>query len=518
MGIPSNAIYHSDCLAFLERLKSEQVTLVYLDPPWGVSSELLDGEEREAGLREYWSFMSRVLQQVQRVLAESGSLYIHLELRLTGHIRLILDQIFGVDNFRTEIIWPRRRMGIRVRPVIEHEAIVLYSKSDSFVHNPQFRPLSDDEVSRWYGRRDDKGPFRLVQLTSSVTRPNLQFEWKGFLPTSGRSWRYPVEALDQLDMEDRIYYPPTDGLPGLKTYLSESPGVELGSVWDDIPPISPRSRESWEYPTQKTLALLERIVQIGSNPGDIVLDPFCGTGTALVAAQANRRRWLGCDFSSEAYAISLKRIEAECDIRPSTDFNVGDQSLLERKCLVIAHQYVRLVTPWGDFTPVAATRFVLNRPVTFEETRSYEFKEVKGAHVIDSIKSIADEYVVAFLNSGEGGSVYWGIRDSDGVVVGVSLNRAGRDKLRAALSDKLTKIQPSVDPTAYRVNLHEVYNDGGSAIPDLYVVEIAVPHVVSQDPYCTGKNEVFVKTDGGRKKLSVPEMIDFIKRRLSSSE
>jgi DNA modification methylase len=523
MGIPVNAVFQADCLALLERIESEQVTLAYIDPPLNTFSPFFTDNEDDDSQREYVSFMSKVLQQIRRVLCNSGSVFLYLNPRSTAYVRLILDQVFGRDSLRTEIVVPLPRVHPRIRPMLEHDTIIVYSKSDSFIYNPQFRPLADDEVKVRYKLRDERGPFKVMDLTSSASRSSLQYQWRGTVPPRGRSWRYSLETLNQLDSEGRIYHPSTGGPPRLKMYLDESPGVEIGSIWDDISAISPRDRESPTYPTQKRLALLERIVRMGSNPGDLVLDPFSGTGTTLVAAQMNDRTWLGCDSSAEAYSISLKRIERECGLRRGTDFAVGDQDSLEGRFPIVAQSPARLVMPWDYSTPAAETpvtvpRFVLGQRVTREENRHWEFKEIKGTNPIDSIKNVADEYVVAFLNSGEGGRILWGVRDTDGEFVGVSLNRQQRDRLKRVLIDKLSTIQPSIDPTAYRINLHEILDDRGRAVPDLYMVEIVVPRVVSRDPYYTGGNEVFVKTDAGKKKLSGPEQTDFIKRRLSSSE
>jgi predicted HTH transcriptional regulator len=159
-------------------------------------------------------------------------------------------------------------------------------------------------------------------------------------------------------------------------------------------------------------------------------------------------------------------------------------------------------------------RFVLGQPLPIEETRHLEFKEVKGTNPVNPIRNLTDEYVVAFLNS-EGGRIYWGIRDSDRVVVGVRLNYAQRDEIRRVVTEKLNKIQPPLAPTAYRIEFHQVYDqDNEDTVSDLYVVEVVAPRVSSPDIYSTAKGEVFVKTDAGKKKLSVPEIQQEIIRRL----
>jgi len=160
-------------------------------------------------------------------------------------------------------------------------------------------------------------------------------------------------------------------------------------------------------------------------------------------------------------------------------------------------------------------RFILGRPVDVEEDRHCEFKEVKGKNPVSSIKSLADQYVVAFLNLEERnlGSIYWGVRDGDRVVVGVELNQRDRDEVRKVVTEKLHQIQPPIAPTAYRVIMHHVCDRSGKEVPNLYVVEIAIPAVSSDYLYSTGKGEVYLKTDSGKKKLTMLEIQKEVLRR-----
>jgi hypothetical protein len=329
-AIPVCGVYQVDCLVLLERLESERVTLAYVDAPWNtMGGHNLPSPAEYKSSEKYLEFMSRVLQQIQRVLSASGSLYFHSEPRLTGDIRLVLDEVFGRDNFRAEFVWPRGRVysasGLRAG----HDTIFLYSRSASFVYNHPLRALSDEEVRSRYHHSDESGPYSMVDLTVSIARPDQQFQWKGFVPPPGRSWRYSQEELDRLDQEGKIYRP-RNGLPKKKEYLEEHPGVEVGSIWDDISRISPRSAENLGYPGQRPPALLERIVHMGSNEGDIVLDPFCGTGPALVAAQANRRKWIGCDLSAEACSITATRLEKTFGLQRETDFLLRERTYVEQ--------------------------------------------------------------------------------------------------------------------------------------------------------------------------------------------
>lgn len=261
------------------------------------------------------------------------------------------------------------------------------------------------------------------------------------------------------------------------------------------------------YTAQQPLALLNRIVKTNSNPGDIVLDPFCGSGTTLVAAQNNKRRWIGCDNLEEACALTRRRLEAHSGILPNVDFQLGDQAFIEDNFAVLYRPNRRLVTGFRDYS----TTFIRNQPVHLEEGRYCEFKEIKGRRPIGTIKNAADEYAVAYLNDGRSGRVYWGIRDSDRVVTGVHLDSRHRDLLKRTVLNKLSTIIPPIDPGAYRITLHEVY-EGGASVPDLYVVELRVPVRMTPGIYSTSSGVVFQKTDSGKKELNDREIADLIVR------
>jgi len=293
--------------------------------------------------------------------------------------------------------------------------------------------------------------------------------------------------------------------------MDDGPKVEVGSVWDDIMPVSILSHESVGFPGQKPLALVERVILMGSEPGDLVLDPFCGSGTTFLAAQKNGRRWLGCDLSAEAYARSVKRLEETLNLQHDSDYRCGDQHFLEKNFPVISDLYNLEIGSRGHASRSGTVIYILHQPLDADETRHCEYKEIKGSNPIDAIKNTVDEYAVAFLNS-EGGSIYWGIRDADKVVIGVDLNYEQRDKLKRLVLEQLAKIQPAVAPTLYRISIHPVQENNGS-VPHRYVVEVTVPRVSSKFLYFTGGGESYVKTDAGKKKLTVSEIHEEIIRR-----
>ncbi len=529
MNIQSNGIYQSDCLALLERIESEQVSLAYVDPPAFLSlaqtslaySVNKSENEKQAKieveetkeLREHLSLMTKVLQQIHRVLCSHGNLFFQSEHYLAGDYRRILDQVFGRKKFQLEIIWPNFRANAHNIPIprLDHYTIFLYSKGDHPTYNRQFKQLASADA---HSQTDDRGPYKLVSLTKRISEPSLQFEWNSIIPLPGQSWIYSKEQLDEFDKAGRIYRRSQGQLPKLKAYLKEN-SLEVGSIWDDILPVSMRSSESLNFQAQRPLSLLDRIIRMGSNPGDLVLDPFCGSGTALVSAQMNKRKWLGCDLSTEIYSLAIQRIENKCKIRAGEDFNIAEQASLEQNFPVVYGVYNETVRDFDK--QLQSEMFIANQPINIEETRHNEFKGIESStNPVNKIKEQVDEYAVAFLNN-EGGQILWGIRDSDGAVIGVKLSHKQRDEVRRVVSEKLHTIQPPIAPTAFRIELHRIYQDD-KVIPDLYVVQLVVPAVSNKSLYYTSSGNAFVRTDEANKELKRLHLQAEILKRFSGQQ
>lgn len=205
-------------------------------------------------------------------------------------------------------------------PKIDNEFFLVYCKSDSPLYNPVFRPRSPQELTR-FSRMDEKGAFCTTSLTVPFQRTTLQFEWRGFQPLAGQSWRYSLEKLEALALDNLIHFPSTDGMPRLKQYVNDMPGIEVGTTWDDLPSFIP-NEERTGYPIQTPVALMKRIVQLASNVGDRVLDPFCGAGTALVAAQSLEQFWWGADGSALSHQITVDRLAKSNGLAAGRDYAV----------------------------------------------------------------------------------------------------------------------------------------------------------------------------------------------------
>lgn len=326
MNFKNNALITCDALSFLERLPSEVFRLIYLDPPWLTNASL---EQKKQD--EYVTYLAKVTQQIQRVLVEDGSLFIHWSQISPIDIRLVVNQAFGKEpNY--EITWHKKNYNSSnsSRLKIDNEIILVYSKSDSPICNKLYSPLSP-EASSFYNKKDEKGLYRTSSLIASSERPLLQFDWRGYHLPSKNSWRFTFDKLENFVQENRIYFP-EQGLPQLKQYLDDHLGIEIGMTWDDISSyINLHERTNTDfYSAQKPIALLERIIQIGSNPEDLILDPFCGTGTTLVAAQSLNRRWLGVDNSLDVRLITIERLLISHNLEATKDYDVYTEDDISR--------------------------------------------------------------------------------------------------------------------------------------------------------------------------------------------
>jgi len=234
----------------------------------------------------------------------------------------MLDVIFGENNFLNEIVWKRtnaHNSANRYAPV--HDIIFYYSAGGDPAWNQQYGGYSDEYLASKYRHKDESTGrvYRLGDITGSGTRNGETGEkWRGFDVTAkNRHWMRPPSDLDEWDRQGRVYWPKNGGFPQLKQFLDEKKGMPLQDVWVDIPPINSMADERLGYPTQKPLVLLERLVRTSSNPNDIVLDAFCGCGTALVAAQNLGRQWIGIDISPTACRVMAKRLRDVCNMKES---------------------------------------------------------------------------------------------------------------------------------------------------------------------------------------------------------
>ena len=262
------------------------------------------------GMQSYLTMMAVRLMEMHRVLKPTGSIYLHCDPTASHYLKLLMDSINGASNFMAEITWKRISTHSDSRTFGNVADIILFY-GDQINTNDVRVPYDPEYVARFYRYNDDdgRGLYRLDNMTSPNPRPNLTYEWRGHQPPV-KGWRYSQETMSKLHDEGRIWYPDKPKQrPQLKRYLNEMPGKLADNVWTDIPPINSQAKERIGYPTQKPLALLERIIKASSNEGDMVLDPFCGCATACVAADKLGRKWVGIDISPKAVELVNMRLQ-----------------------------------------------------------------------------------------------------------------------------------------------------------------------------------------------------------------
>ena len=325
-NVDTGVIYCEDNLERLSRLPSEAVDLVYLDPPffsnrdyeliWGDEAEVRSFEDRwEGGMNHYAGWMCERVLEMHRVLKPTGSIYLHCDSNASHYLKVMMDSVFGANNFRNEIVWRRTTpKGLMSRRLARsHDVLLSYQMSENATWNNEaaFIPYDlnalDEKTANKYRYRDEDGRlYRLDNLINpNPNRPNLTYKFLGVT----KVWRWTKERMQAAYESGLIIQTRPGAVPQLKRYLDEQRGRPLGDVWTDIDPLNSQARERLGYPTQKPEALLERILRLTTNEGDTVLDPFCGCGTTVAVAEQMRRQWVGVDISPTAVEIMKIRLE-----------------------------------------------------------------------------------------------------------------------------------------------------------------------------------------------------------------
>ncbi|MBI5868123.1 MAG: restriction endonuclease [candidate division Zixibacteria bacterium] len=308
----------------------------------------------------YLAMMAPRLVELRRALKLTGSIYLHCDPTASHYLKMLMDSVFGPTNFRNEIIWKRSSShsgAKRWGPI--HDVILFYSRSQEMVWNRTFQEYDESYIEKFYHLADARGRYQLDNLTGAGIRSGESgTPWRGIDPTTkGRHWAIPSdivdeltpsagvrqlstqEKLDLLDQAGLIYWPPKGNVPRLRRYLRANAGVSIQDVITDLDAVSAHARERLGYPTQKPEALLERILSASSNEGDVVLDPFCGCGTTIAAAQRLKRRWIGIDVTHLAITLIKQRLWDSFETK--ADYKVVGEpvSLSEAEALANADRF-----------------------------------------------------------------------------------------------------------------------------------------------------------------------------------
>lgn len=373
---PTNRLYYGDNLEILRSFPAESVDLIYLDPPWnpraaynviwaaskgqrhafegtwqwGATSEehyayltqtarhrgavsapvsTLIAALRTAGTSPMLAYVVEMtirLVELHRVLRATGSLYLHSDPTASHYLKLVLDAIFGSKNFVNEIVWKRQSSHNDAAQGAKHygriqDVILFYAKGPGYYWKQPYRPYDESYLTAFYrhieaatGRR-----YRLSDITApggaSPEKRNPHYEFLGVT----RYWRFSRARMQELYEHGRIVQTKPGRVPQQKRYLDEMPGMPVGTWWDDIRPVQAKGSERTGYQTQKPIALLNRIIEASSRPREVVLDPFCGCGTALDAAEGLSRRWIGIDITWHSIAVMKARLGARFGLDPQVE-------------------------------------------------------------------------------------------------------------------------------------------------------------------------------------------------------
>lgn len=261
----------------------------------------------QSNMLAYLTMMAIRLVELHRVLKPTGSIYLHCDPTASHYLKLVMDAVFGANHYRNEIVWKRTSgHSNAVRCGRVHDVILMYGGGDTPVWNQLYQEYTPEYVEQYYRFTDSDGRrFKSGDLSAPGPQGGgYEYEWNGHT----KVWRCPISTMQQLHDEGNIYYT-RNGIPRRKGYLDEARGLPLQDIWADIQPLRSWHRERLGYPTQKPEALLERIIQASSNEGDLVLDPFCGSGTTMVVSEHLRRRWVGIDATHIAIPLIKDRLQ-----------------------------------------------------------------------------------------------------------------------------------------------------------------------------------------------------------------
>lgn len=345
-----NRLYHDDNLKVLASLNTDpsiagKIKLVYIDPPFATAAAFESRQQNHAyndhlvgpafveALRERLIF-------IHQLLADDGALYLHLDERMIFHFRVVLDEIFGAKNFKNCITRKKCNPKNYTRKTFGNIAdyILFYTKSDNYIWNRPIEPWNDAKADKEYqctetdGRRYKKVPIHAPGVRNGETgKP-----WRGKMPPPGKHWQYTPTTLEEMDARGEIYWSST-GNPRRKVYLENSNGIPVQDIWMDMRDAHNQNIKITGYPTEKNPDLLRRIVQASSNPGDIVMDCYAGSGTTLAIASELGRNWIGVDCGDESIRTILHRFERGTK-------KMGDYVNTEKQ------ESLHLENPINDFT------------------------------------------------------------------------------------------------------------------------------------------------------------------------
>ncbi|OKP24230.1 site-specific DNA-methyltransferase [Serratia fonticola] len=372
--IPVNTLLLADNFFGLKKLFDSyqgKVKLIYLDPPYGTGLDFQTREMKHAykdvmGLAPWLEFMRRRLILMRELLTEDGSIYIHIGHQMLFHLKIIMDEVFGCDNFRNMIV--RKKCSSKNYTTKQYpnlnDYILFYGKSKSTHFQNPGMPADKEWISKEYNYADNRGSYKLVPIHApGIRNGETGMPWKGMLPPKGKHWQMTPSKLDELDSNGDIKWS-KNGNPRRKVYLTENKKLPLTDYWDNFRDAHHQSILITGYPTEKNFDMLKKIIEASSDEGDIVLDPFSGSGTTLHAASELNRQWIGIDQSFLAIETTIKRLQD--GLKPMGDF-VNNKS--EQPSLLLSDN--------NDENPLCQTLSINYNLVVDEDVYKHHDEEIK---------------------------------------------------------------------------------------------------------------------------------------------
>ena len=391
----ANFLYYGDNLPILASLLQNpairgKVRLIYIDPPFATNSVFQSRSQGDAYQdlligASYVEFLRARLILLRELLAEDGSIYVHLDENMAFHIKIIMDEVFGKSNFRNWITRKKCNPKNYTRKTYGNisDFILFYTKSDSYVWNRPVDEWTEERSTKEYqyidketGRRYKKVPVHAPGTRNGETGKL----WHGKLPPPGKHWQFQPKTLDEMDARGEIYWSPS-GNPRRKVYLDTSEGVPVQDIWLDVRDAHNQNIPVTGYPTEKNPDVLARIIAASSNKGDIVLDCFSGSGTTLAVASQLKRRWIGIDNSSEAITTTLRRLAL--GLEPIGDF-------VEREETLNTEEYTQTLSLWEHDEAESTT---YNALITKKSWLINDFVLFTVEEHTDNIKKILSQWL-----------------------------------------------------------------------------------------------------------------------------
>ena len=316
-------LYHADNIDVLNALIKDKevcgkVTLIYIDPPYNTGGAFETRDFKHAyddrfTIQSYLSFMRKRLELMHQLLSCEGSIYVHLDSNMVFHVKVMMDEIFGIQNFKGMITRKKCKSKNFTRKTYGNisDYILFYSKTNDTVWNRPYEEWSDEKILKEYpfieegtGRRYKRVPIHAPGTRNGATGD----PWRGMMPPEGKHWQFTPDKLEEMDAKGEIYWS-SNGNPRRKVYLDNSNGIPVQDIWLDYLDVNNQNTLITGYPTEKNLDMLKRIIETSSRPGDLVLDCFAGSGTTLIAAEELGRQWIGVDIGEEAISTIQNRFK-----------------------------------------------------------------------------------------------------------------------------------------------------------------------------------------------------------------